>query len=30
MRKFDIIIMNDNIEKSKIEILDIVNKFLKK
>ena len=27
--KFDVIIMNDNIEKSKIEILDIVNKFLK-
>ena len=26
--KFDIIIMNDNIEKSKSEVLEIVNKFL--
>ena len=26
--KFDVIIMNDNIEKSKNEILEIVNKFL--
>ena len=27
--KFDVIIMNDNIEKSKSEVLEIVNKFLK-